>query len=122
MVNAHEGHEKLTNKHQKRIYTVYVERARESGPARALPVPTSTPRKTERRGAESDAVSGEAEAEAAISRKDEAGERWCGWGRSGVVSDHPLLLPDISPFSLFIHFLTFCLLLIWINSINLNLI
>jgi hypothetical protein len=109
MVNAHEGHEKLTNKHQKRIYTVYVERARESGPARALPVPTSTPRKTERRGAESDAVSGEAEAEAeaAISRKDEAGDRWCGWGRSGVLSDHPLLLPDISPFSLFIHLFDF---------------
>ena len=111
MVNAHEDHDKLTNKHQKRIYTVDVERARESGPARALPVPTSTQRKTERRGAESDAVSGEgeAEAEAAISRKDEVGERWCGWGSSGVVSDHPLLLPDISPFSLFIHFLTFCL-------------
>lgn len=48
-----------------------------SEPARALPVPTSTPRKTEREG------SSEEEEEAAIST-----EREC-------VSDETLLVPDI---------------------------
>lgn len=73
-------------------------------PARALPVPTSTPRKTERRGRE-----GELEtALEAISRETERGaELLLGscCPSNGFVSDQPLLLPpaavDISfPFRL----------------------
>ena len=58
----------------------------ESGPARALPVPTSTPRKTERRGTE-----------AAISTEAGRLTRWlcCWWSSSGAVSDHALLPPAI---------------------------
>ena len=66
-----------------------------SGPARALPVPTSTPRNTERRGFDGDA--------GVISRKTEWGEREeyegkrCCCPRSGVlsVSEDPPFLLDI---------------------------